>query len=92
MFRHTSIESREAAQLLNDLGRYLHFRARLIEAESLYEKSLEIREKVLGPDHLDVATSLHNLGWLYYDQSRYSKMPRHPTTGPWLSRKEQPGH
>jgi tetratricopeptide (TPR) repeat protein len=68
-----STESQEAARFLNALGRYLHFRARLVEAESLYKKSLEIRERVLGRNNPDVATSLHNLGWLYYDQSRYSE-------------------
>ena len=37
------------------------------EAGPLYERSLAIREKVLGPDHPDVATSLNNLAiGLYY--------------------------
>ncbi|MDB9823466.1 tetratricopeptide repeat protein, partial [Deltaproteobacteria bacterium] len=31
------------------------------EAEPLYKRSLEIREKALGPDHPDVATVLENL-------------------------------
>jgi CHAT domain-containing protein/tetratricopeptide (TPR) repeat protein len=35
-------------------------------------RALEIREKTLGPDDPDVATSLDNLGQLYYRQSRYA--------------------
>ena len=38
---------------------------RYAEAEPLYERALAIREKALGPDHPDVATSLNNLAVLY---------------------------
>ncbi len=68
-----NIESLEAARLLNHLGRYMHFRARLNEAESLYTKSLEIREPILGSNHPDVASSLFNQGWLRLDQGRYTE-------------------
>jgi CHAT domain-containing protein/Tfp pilus assembly protein PilF len=37
---------------------------------SLYKRSLAIREKVLGPDHPDVATILNNLVRLYRNQGR----------------------
>ena len=33
---------------------------RYAEAEPLYQRSLAIREKALGPEHPDVATSLEN--------------------------------
>lgn len=42
----------------------LHNRA----ARSFFQRSLEMRESVLGPDHPDVAQSLHNLAALYNDQ------------------------
>ena len=35
------------------------------EAEPLYQRALEIREKALGPEHPDVALSLNNLAMLY---------------------------
>ena len=35
------------------------------EAEPLYRRSLAIREKALGAEHLDVAHSLNNLALLY---------------------------
>ena len=38
---------------------------RYADAEPLYKRSLAIREKALGPDHPDVATSLNNLAELY---------------------------
>ncbi|CAN0570478.1 unnamed protein product [Ectocarpus sp. 12 AP-2014] len=36
------------------------FQGKYKEAEPLYERSQEIREKVLGPEHPDVAQSLDN--------------------------------
>ena len=41
------------------------------EAEPFYRRSLAIREKVLGPEHPDVAQSLNNLALLYHDQGHY---------------------
>lgn len=67
------LELPEAAHLLNLAGRYLHLRARLDEAGSFYAKSLAIREKILGPNHLNVATSLHNQAWLYFDLNKYAE-------------------
>ena len=39
-------------------------------AKPLYERSLAIRENVLGPDHPDVAASLNNLALLLESQVR----------------------
>jgi hypothetical protein len=38
----------------------------------LAQQSLALREKTLGPNHLDVATSLNNLALLRYSQGRYA--------------------
>ena len=40
------------------------------EAGQLYDRSLAIREKALGPDHPDVAQSLNNRALLLEDQVR----------------------
>lgn len=40
------------------------------EAEALFERSQAAREKVLGPDHLDVAESLNNRAGLWTAQVR----------------------
>jgi tetratricopeptide (TPR) repeat protein len=46
---------------------------RYSEAEPLYMRSLEIRERLQGADHLDVAQSLNGLALLYESQGRYSE-------------------
>ena len=46
---------------------------RYAEAEPLYRRSLAIREKQLGRDHPDVATSLNNLAVLYQAMGRYAE-------------------
>ncbi len=46
---------------------------RYAEAEPLLVRSLEIRERQLGVDHPNVATSLNNLALLYKTQGRYSE-------------------
>ncbi len=50
-----------------------HAQGRYAEAELLYKRALEIREKALGPDHPDVANSLNNLASLYDEQGRYGE-------------------
>ena len=44
------------------------FQGRLDEAGPLFERSLAILEKVLGPDHPDVAMALNNRATLLQDQ------------------------
>ncbi|MBD2675739.1 tetratricopeptide repeat protein, partial [Aphanizomenon flos-aquae FACHB-1416] len=43
------------------------------EAEPLYQQALALRQKLLGDDHPDVATSLNNLALLYYSQGKYKE-------------------
>ena len=43
------------------------------EAEPLYRRALAIREKSLGSDHPQVATSLNNLAGLYHGQGKYDE-------------------
>ncbi|MGH7601717.1 MAG: FxSxx-COOH system tetratricopeptide repeat protein, partial [bacterium] len=58
------------AFLCNQVGLYFQARANYAEAESLYRRSLEIREKQLGPEHPAVATSLNNLAALLESQGK----------------------
>jgi len=67
------ILSREAGRLLNQTAYRLDDRAQHAEAEPLYGRALEIRQKVLGPEHPDTATSLDNLAGLYDSQGRYAE-------------------
>ena len=43
------------------------------KAEPLYQGALQIRQKLLGTEHLDTAQSLNNLGGLYEDMDEYAK-------------------
>ncbi len=61
------------ALALNELALVYSVQGRYAEAEPLYQRSLEIREKTLGEDHHDVAESLHNLAWLCSAQGCYEE-------------------
>ena len=43
------------------------------QAEPKLLRVLSMREKALGPDHPDVALTLHNLGFIYNAQDRYAE-------------------
>jgi len=62
----------EAILLLNDVGNYLHqtiFQYK--EAETVFKHILSIRERVLGSEHPDTASSLRRLGYLYRELGEY---------------------
>lgn len=46
---------------------------KLAEAESLFKKVLEIREKKLGAEHPDTVSMIKNLTFLYLTQYRYEE-------------------
>ena len=48
-------------------------KASMSQAEPLYKRALAIREKQLGPEHPDTATSLNNLAGLYHAQGKYEQ-------------------
>jgi tetratricopeptide (TPR) repeat protein len=89
-------KANECADLLNRAGLYFLARAVHSEGRPLFERALAIREKVLGPEHPDTATSLNNLALLLRHQGDraaarplleraltiYEKMlgPEHPNT------------
>jgi len=47
---------------------------RYTDAEPLNKRALSIREKALGPGHINVAATLNNLADLYDLQGRYCEM------------------
>ena len=67
------IMSQEAARLLYETASYLQRRARHAEAEPLFQRALQIREQVLGQEHLDVAASLNGLADLYQEQGKQAE-------------------
>jgi CHAT domain-containing protein/Tfp pilus assembly protein PilF len=68
--RRTALE--EAARLDHEINK-LRGEGRIHDAIPLGERSLVLREGALGPVHLDVATSLGNLGLLFLDQAAFGK-------------------
>ena len=61
------------ARLMNQAGDLLHGMALYDQAQPLCERALEIREQVLGPEHLDVAMSLSSLVELLYSLGAYEQ-------------------
>jgi CHAT domain-containing protein len=61
-----------AADTMSKLGLIYLQLARHDEAEVMLNKALSIRDKVLGPEHPDVAVSLSELGELYLEEARYA--------------------
>lgn len=45
-----------------------HLQGKHAEAEAFFLRAIGIQEKVPGPDHLDVATTLNNLAKMLYKQ------------------------
>jgi tetratricopeptide (TPR) repeat protein len=63
----------DTAQSLSNLGSLYYKIGQSDRAESLYLRSLTIREQQLGMDHLQTAASLNNLALLYESMQRYSE-------------------
>ncbi|MCZ7385043.1 MAG: FxSxx-COOH system tetratricopeptide repeat protein [Candidatus Methanoperedens sp.] len=71
--RKYEFEFEETARLLNRAGLYQYERALYSEAETMLRRALEIREKSLGTNHPDVATSLNNLALLYHSHGKFDE-------------------
>jgi tetratricopeptide (TPR) repeat protein len=67
------ITSMKAASLLNAIGYYLNMRARYDIAKPLFERTLRIREQVLGEQHPDTAQTLSDLAYLYHHQDQFEE-------------------
>jgi len=70
------IQTLEVARLLNQTGMYLQKRGRDVEAELPLQKALEVKESLLGTEHLEVAESLNMLAEFYRFQSKYAESER----------------
>jgi len=61
------------ATSVNNLEGFYANQGEYRKAEPFYERALAIREKALGSEHPDVATSLYNLALLSKDANRLSE-------------------
>lgn len=62
------------ANIVNNLAVLYGKRGRYREAEPLCKRALEIRERVLGEQHPDVAKQLNNLALLCQNQGKIFKL------------------
>lgn len=58
------------ATMLSDLGTLLSLQGRHAEAEPIIEQVLDIRQKLFGGEHPDVAASMNNFAEFYRAQGR----------------------
>jgi tetratricopeptide (TPR) repeat protein len=64
-------EDVHAARVETVLGHSLRLLGDYAGAQPAYERALALHERLLGPDHPDVAKSLYDLANLYRDRGRY---------------------
>ena len=58
---------------LGGLAANYQARGDTVESERLYQLALTLKEKLLGRNHPDVATTLNNLAAVYKSQGRYAE-------------------
>ena len=58
---------------LANLAKLYRSQGRYDDVEPLFERSLAINEKALGPEHPSVASTMNKLAALYRDQDRYAE-------------------
>lgn len=61
------------ATLLSTLARLYMDKGDLAKAEPLLQRTVEVLEKSLGPEHGDVASAISNLGYAYIKQRDYAR-------------------
>ena len=63
-------EDPRLATSLNNLAMIYHVQGKYTEAEQLYKCAIGVHEKALGPDDLDLATTLENYADLLRNMNR----------------------
>jgi eukaryotic-like serine/threonine-protein kinase len=64
------------AQMMNVMGTVYFNLGLYLEAHPLLGRALEIRTRVLGPEHIDTLKSMNNLGTVLDDEGRYAEAER----------------
>lgn len=68
-----AFQSKALVVIIDKAGFFLVEKARYGEVEPLFLQVLAIRKEMLGENHPDVGSSLHNIAYLYSCQGRYFK-------------------
>lgn len=64
----------EAIRLLDQTATYLRDYAHYQQAEAIFQRAVDISEKMHGPDYLNITSILSKLASLYRKQGRYEKV------------------
>ncbi len=58
---------------MNGICRLLWEQGHYAEAEKLQRETLDMRRRVLGPEHIDTLTSMSQLATILYNEGRYDE-------------------
>jgi serine/threonine protein kinase/tetratricopeptide (TPR) repeat protein len=78
------------AQVMNTLGGVYCTLGLPEKAGPLLEEALALRRKLLPPDHPELASSLHNLGWLHHLRGDYPEAERLYREALAIQRRQEP--
>ncbi|CAF5046194.1 unnamed protein product, partial [Rotaria sp. Silwood1] len=73
MMLEQASNDREKASIYHQIGSTKRDKGEYREAIANYEKSLEIRQQFLGPNHPNMTRSYNNIGLVYHSMGEYSK-------------------
>ncbi|CAF1180533.1 unnamed protein product [Rotaria sp. Silwood1] len=73
MMLEQASNDREKAGIYHQIGSTKRDKGEYREAIANYEKSLEIRQQFLGPNHPSMTRSYNNIGLVYHSMGEYSK-------------------
>ncbi len=77
LIEHWEMRSREAGHLLKHAGAYLQrVRVDYAQAEHLFKQAFVMYRRVLGPEHLDLASCMNKLAVLYRYEKKYERAER----------------
>lgn len=68
-----ALDGATSARLLERIGRCQHSNAQYAPAVSAHRKAWSLNEGLLGREHLDTLTSVHNLGLALFGQGKYTE-------------------
>jgi len=73
MFKEDEAEQKKIAWVYHEAGFGFHRSGDYAKALAWYDKALAIREKALGAEHPDTASTYNNIAGIYQDQGDYEK-------------------
>jgi tetratricopeptide (TPR) repeat protein len=70
MLSNNLVQDNDIAWECHRLGLLYANQGKLVEAEQMYQRALQGKEKALGPEHTSTLDTVNNLGLLYADQGK----------------------